>query len=129
MGTALWAAAGGAALVAQAADDPSAFAPYAAGGGTAVAVSAIVWIVKKFFSGDVVARPVAEYSRELGVLIAAMGEREARLQSALEAAHRREDELREALTDANRSMWLVNQRLGGEEHRQEPQKRGGRRQT
>lgn len=97
-------------------------APYATGGSSAVAVAALVWIAKKIIGGDLVSKPVAEYQREMGVMMAAMGEREDRLIAECVAASKREERLTKALQDADRALWQVGAYLGSEEPRQAPRR-------
>lgn len=106
--------ASGLAVLAQVGDGASSgVAPVATGSAAAIAVSAIVWVLKKAFAGDIVAKPVAQYQGELGVLLAAMAEREDRLCKIIEGQDAIISRQEKLLDETNRLLWRVGERLGG----------------
>lgn len=119
--TTLTLAAGGAvasavtSLAQQASDGGSGIGNYVTGGGSAVAVTALAYVLKQFLAGNIVAKPVAEYLREQALMLAAMGEREERLMKIAEDAIKQQ-------ADSNRAIWKANEYLGGEDPRAHPRR-------
>lgn len=113
------------ARAAQAAADPvSQWNPgdLLAGGGTASAVAALIWVLKKFATGEFVVRAVSERERELSASIVAAAQREADAMELAEKWHRDHTELRRTIENNNRLFWKLSDYLGLPDPRRAPRK-------
>lgn len=72
-------------------------APYITGAGTAVPIGALVWVVKKFDSGDWLSVKTAEVQAELAKV-------QSTLQELVVDSNRREDKLHEALRESSAEL-------------------------
>lgn len=117
------AATAGAVSLAQAAGDSgTSLAPYVTGSGSALAVGAIVVVVKKFLDGSLVSKQTADRERESTLMLAASAEREDRLMKVVVDLMKVIEDKTKQQEDTNRVLWKAMDRLGDVEDRRKPRR-------